>query len=48
MRHLRQITTAPAPARSILVLQAELEILNSVLDVIERVLDLIKGSSNAE
>lgn len=44
MRHLRPL----APARSLLVWQAELEIINGVLDVIERVLTLVKSTSNAE
>ncbi len=43
MRHLNHISRTPSPARSLLVWQAQLEVLNAALDAVERILGLIKG-----
>jgi len=48
MRHLRRVSIAPAPARSLLVWGAQIEVLNGILDLVERVLDLVKGATSAE
>lgn len=48
MPHLTRISrvaNAPAPARSLLVWRAQLEVLNAALDVVERILGLIKGGA---
>lgn len=47
MRHLNtltKITHTPAPARSLLVWRAQLEVIAQALDVIEQALGILKGS----
>lgn len=48
MRHVTVVSKhaqlLPAEGRSLLVWQAQLEVLNGIVDLIERVLGLVKGS----
>lgn len=51
MQHLTHISrrkATPAPARSLLVWQAQLEVISAALDVIERILGLIKGAGDEQ
>jgi hypothetical protein len=47
MRHVTVVSKRaelPAEGRSLLVWQAQLEVLNGIVDLVERVLGLLKGS----
>jgi len=51
MKHTRVLSRglAPvAPARSLLVTRAMLEVLNQALDTLERILNLLKGAGPSE